>query len=138
MKAAEVRELGNDELTARLDETREELFNLRFQQATGQLENYGRLGQVRRDIARILSTQRERELGISAEPALEELERSRSRRQREREEREQEEEAPKRRRGLRRGREEDAAEAEPDEAAAGSAAAEADQAAEAEDGDDEE
>ena len=136
MKAAEVRELGNEELTARLDETREELFNLRFQQATGQLENYGRLGQVRRDIARILSTQRERELGISVEPALEELERSRSRREREKEE--QEEEAPKRRRGLRRGREEDASEAEPEEAAAGSGAAEADQAAEAEDGDDEE
>ena len=100
MKAAEVRELGNDELSARLDETREELFNLRFQQATGQLENYGRLGQVRRDIARILSTQRERELGISAEPEPEELERTRRRREREKEE---EEEAPKRRRG-RRGR----------------------------------
>jgi large subunit ribosomal protein L29 len=48
-------ELGDHELEQRLKQSREELFNLRFQHATGQLENTGRLHQVRRDIARILT-----------------------------------------------------------------------------------
>ena len=55
MKASKLRELSDDELQARLKDTRRELFNLRFQHATGQLENTGRLQQVRRDIARILT-----------------------------------------------------------------------------------
>jgi large subunit ribosomal protein L29 len=48
-------ELGDHELEQRLKQSREELFNLRFQHATGQLENTGRLQQVRRDIARMLT-----------------------------------------------------------------------------------
>lgn len=50
-------ELAEHELEQRLKESREELFNLRFQHATGQLENTGRLRQVRQDIARLLSVQ---------------------------------------------------------------------------------
>jgi large subunit ribosomal protein L29 len=53
MKAAQVRELTNEELTRQLDECRREGFNLRLQQQTGQLENTGRIRQVRRDIARL-------------------------------------------------------------------------------------
>src|SRR5690606_27585680 len=63
-KAPELRELGNEELLAKLREAKEELFNLRFQAATGQLENHGRLKAVRKDIARIYTLMRERELGI--------------------------------------------------------------------------
>jgi large subunit ribosomal protein L29 len=54
----------DDELFTELRKAKEELFNLRFQAATGQLENHGRLRAVRRDIARIYTTLRERELGI--------------------------------------------------------------------------
>jgi large subunit ribosomal protein L29 len=59
----ELRELGESELAEKLAEAKEELFNLRFQLATGQLDNYARLGEVRKDVARILTLQRERELG---------------------------------------------------------------------------
>jgi large subunit ribosomal protein L29 len=69
-KAAELRELADDELVSRLNEAREELFNLRFQHVTGQLDNYARLGHVRKDIARMLTLLRERE--IAAAEALEE------------------------------------------------------------------
>lgn len=55
MNAKDLVELGDHELEQRLKQSREELFNLRFQHATGQLENTGRLQQVRRDIARILT-----------------------------------------------------------------------------------
>ena len=54
--------LGEDELLGRLDETRRELFNLRFQLATGQLDNSARVSHVRKDIARILTVLREREI----------------------------------------------------------------------------
>ena len=64
---AELRELADDELTSRLREAKEELFNLRFQVATGQLDNNRRLHDVRRDIARIYTVMRERELGIVRE-----------------------------------------------------------------------
>jgi large subunit ribosomal protein L29 len=64
--AHELRLLDNDSLEERLREHKEELFNLRFQAATGQLESHGRLRQVRRDIARIYTVLRERELGITA------------------------------------------------------------------------
>ena len=57
MKAKDIIELAENELEQRLKESREELFNLRFQHATGQLENTGRLRQVRQDIARILTVQ---------------------------------------------------------------------------------
>ena len=60
----ELRQLTADELSAKLRENKEELFNLRFQAATGQLESHGRLGQVRKEIARIYTIVRERELGI--------------------------------------------------------------------------
>ena len=62
LKGAELRELGVDELQTRLAEVKEELFNLRFQNATGQLDNYKRLGDLRRDVARIKTVLREREL----------------------------------------------------------------------------
>ena len=63
-KATELRELGDEELVGKLREAKEELFNLRFQAATGQLENNSRLRTVRKDIARIYTLMRERELGI--------------------------------------------------------------------------
>ena len=62
--AAEIRDLADDELIVKLGEAKEELFNLRFQVATGQLDNNRRLHHVRRDIARIYTVMRERELGI--------------------------------------------------------------------------
>ena len=64
-QVGELRNLDNGELTAKLLESKEELFNLRFQGATGQLENHGRLRAVRKDIARIYTILRERELGIT-------------------------------------------------------------------------
>ena len=60
--ATELRELPVAELEQRLDEVKEELFNLRFQNATGQLDNYKRLGQLRKDVARIRTILRQREL----------------------------------------------------------------------------
>ena len=60
MKARELRELSDEELEKRLAESRENLFNLRFQIATGALENTARLGLAKRDIARILTVQAER------------------------------------------------------------------------------
>jgi large subunit ribosomal protein L29 len=65
----ELRELLDDELVTRLREAKEELFNLRFQVATGQLDNNRRLQTVRRDIARIYTIMRERELGLSVAPS---------------------------------------------------------------------
>jgi len=62
--AAEIRDLADAELVTKLAEAKEELFNLRFQVATGQLDNNRRLHHVRRDIARIYTVMRERELGI--------------------------------------------------------------------------
>ena len=64
-RTTELRELDDEDLTLRLREAKEELFNLRFQVATGQLESHGRLKAVRRDIARIYTIMRERELGIT-------------------------------------------------------------------------
>jgi large subunit ribosomal protein L29 len=63
--AAQLRDLSQADLAEKLAEAKEELFNLRFQAATGQLENHGRLRTVRRDIARIYTVLRERELGIT-------------------------------------------------------------------------
>jgi large subunit ribosomal protein L29 len=61
LKARELRELSDEELAKRLAESRENLFNLRFQLATGALENTARLGLAKRDIARILTIQAERQ-----------------------------------------------------------------------------
>lgn len=60
----------NERLVEELRKAKEELFNLRFQSATGQLESHGRLRAVKRDIARIYTVLRERELGIRATPAV--------------------------------------------------------------------
>lgn len=62
MKAAEIKKLSADDLQAKLKEARAELFNLRFQMATGQLENTARVKQVKKDIARIQTEMRDREL----------------------------------------------------------------------------
>jgi large subunit ribosomal protein L29 len=67
-KANGLRELGAEELVSRLREAKEELFNLRFQMATGQMDNNRRLRTVRHDIARIYTVMRERELGLSTGP----------------------------------------------------------------------
>ena len=66
--AAELRELTEEELVTKLRESKEELFNLRFQMATGQLDNNRRLRTVRHEIARIYTVLRERELGLAAGP----------------------------------------------------------------------
>jgi large subunit ribosomal protein L29 len=68
VKAAELRELPEEELVTKLREAKAELFNLRVQSATGQLDNNRRLQVVRREIARIYTIMRERELGLSAVP----------------------------------------------------------------------
>jgi large subunit ribosomal protein L29 len=67
-KASDLGLLDEDELAARLGDSRRELFNLRFQLATGQLDNPARMGQVRHDVARILTVLREREI-LEAEGA---------------------------------------------------------------------
>ena len=61
MKANEVRELDSEELHARVGELKEELFNLRFQLATGQLDNHARINAVKRDVARMHTILRERD-----------------------------------------------------------------------------
>ena len=69
--AHELDELNNVDLEQKLREAKEELFNLRFQAATGQLESHGRLRTVKCDIARIYTVVRERELGIRQTPGAE-------------------------------------------------------------------
>lgn len=64
MKAKEVRELSTNELEQKLEELKEELFNLRFQLATGQLDNPMRIREVRKNIARVKTVMRERVLDI--------------------------------------------------------------------------
>ena len=64
--ASDLRNSTEEELDGKLAEAKIELFNLRFQAATGQLESHGRLNAVRKDIARIYTVMRERELGISS------------------------------------------------------------------------
>jgi len=66
VKANEIRQLSDAELQAKVGELKEELFNLRFQMVTGQLENPMRIRQVRKDIARVKTIIRERELNISS------------------------------------------------------------------------
>ncbi|EGD41965.1 large subunit ribosomal protein L29 [Nocardioides luteus] len=71
LQAFELDELTDVDLEAKLREAKEELFNLRFQAATGQLESHGRLRTVKKDIARIYTVVRERELGIRVAPGTE-------------------------------------------------------------------
>jgi len=83
--AAELRELHDEELENKLAEASQEQFNLRFQHVTGQLDNYARLGEVRRELARIKTLLREREIAaaeaqdIPDEPAPEQTARRRAR-----------------------------------------------------------
>ena len=72
IRAHELDDLNQVDLEAKLREAKEELFNLRFQAATGQLESHGRLRTVKKDIARIYTVVRERELGIRTAPGSEE------------------------------------------------------------------
>ena len=69
LSSVELDGFENERLVDELRKAKEELFNLRFQSATGQLESHGRLRAVKRDIARIYTVLRERELGIRATPA---------------------------------------------------------------------
>ena len=62
LKVSEIRDLPLDDIRERLAETKEELFNLRFQNVTGQLDNYKRLAELKRDVARLKTILREREL----------------------------------------------------------------------------
>ena len=66
MKASEIQKLSGEDLQVKLKEARAELFNLRFQMATGQLENTARVKQVKKDIARIQTEMRSRELKAQA------------------------------------------------------------------------
>ena len=68
-KAIELRDLNDDALVDRLNDTKQELFNLRFQHVTGQLDNYARLGQMKKEVARINTILRDRE--IAAAEAIE-------------------------------------------------------------------
>ena len=70
-KNDDLKEMPVSELTERLENTREELFNMRFQLATGQLDNYRRVRWLRRDIARVKTVLRERELASEGEGTLE-------------------------------------------------------------------
>jgi large subunit ribosomal protein L29 len=67
VKAGEVHDMADDQLAEFVQRARQEVFNLRFQHATGQLENTARLGQSKRDLARALTVARERGLDIDAE-----------------------------------------------------------------------
>ena len=69
MKASEIRELSTDDLNAKLDEARTELFNLRFQMATSQLDNTARVKTVKKDIARVLTEQRARQIAAEKSAA---------------------------------------------------------------------
>lgn len=69
MKATEIREMSDMDLESKLKDSRVELFNLRFQHATGQLDNPGRIGQVKKDIARLHTEVRARELKSAADAA---------------------------------------------------------------------
>jgi large subunit ribosomal protein L29 len=71
MKAAQVHDLKDDELLAKLIDAKQEAFNLRFRHATGEIENTARLGSSRRDVAKLLTVARER--GIDVERELKKL-----------------------------------------------------------------
>jgi large subunit ribosomal protein L29 len=72
LAASELDGMDSERLAAELKKAKQELFNLRFSSATGQLEDHGRLKTVRRDIARIYTILRERELGIRTAPSADE------------------------------------------------------------------
>jgi large subunit ribosomal protein L29 len=65
VKAADLRDMADQELLTRLAETKQEMFNLRFQLATGQLDNHARMSEVRRDVARLRTVIRQREIAAA-------------------------------------------------------------------------
>lgn len=67
MKASEAHDLKDDELVAKLIDAKQETFNLRFRHATGELENTARLGQAKRDVARLLTVAKERGIDVERE-----------------------------------------------------------------------
>ncbi len=67
MNAKELQDFSEDQLKEKLAETKEELFNIRFQNATGQLDNYKRIGELRKDVARIKTLLRQQELGSASD-----------------------------------------------------------------------
>ncbi|WP_019134715.1 50S ribosomal protein L29 [Kallipyga massiliensis] len=67
MKAVDIRKLTDEDLVSKLNDLKQELFNLRFQDATGQLDNFSAIGSVKQDIARVRTVQRERELKLRKE-----------------------------------------------------------------------
>jgi large subunit ribosomal protein L29 len=67
MKAGEVHDLRDDELVARLIDAKQEAFNLRFKHATGELENTARIGQSKRDVAKLLTVARQRGIDVEKE-----------------------------------------------------------------------
>lgn len=69
MKPADIRDMSDADLEAKLKESRVELFNLRFQHATGQLDNPGRVGAVKKDIARLHTEVRARQLAVERDAA---------------------------------------------------------------------
>ena len=69
MKAPEIREMSDQDLESKLKENRVELFNLRFQHATGQLDNPGRIGMIKKDIARLHTEVRARQIKAEREAA---------------------------------------------------------------------
>jgi large subunit ribosomal protein L29 len=69
MKPTEIREMASEELHLRISELKEELFNLRFQLAAGQLDNHRRVREVKRDVARIRTVLRERDFAAAETPA---------------------------------------------------------------------
>ena len=68
LKAADLRQLSGDELSSKVSELKEELFGLRFQAATGQLEDTARIREVRKDLARVYTVLQERKLNIIDDP----------------------------------------------------------------------
>ncbi|MDY3052742.1 MAG: 50S ribosomal protein L29 [Ndongobacter sp.] len=67
MKAKDIQSMSDQDLVQKLNDLKQELFNLRFQSATGQLENVHAIGNVKRDIARVKTVQRQRELNVGRE-----------------------------------------------------------------------
>ena len=65
LKSQEIRDLSHEEMVKKLEETKEELFNLRFQNATGQLDNYKRIRELKRDVARIKTVMRQQEIAAA-------------------------------------------------------------------------
>ncbi len=67
MKAIDIRKMTDEDLVSKLKDLKQELFNLRFQDATGQLDNRNQIGSVKQDIARVRTVQREREIKLRKE-----------------------------------------------------------------------